>query len=250
MELTEEEIKHFETEGYIIRRSAIDSALVERLKAAVIKGLAEEEKYAASPLYKKGVLSLCPVYSADFLKVLETPTVMDAVDGLLGRDCILHLYMSSCMPPTESNYSERIHVDNPRFIPGYTEGLGCIIPLTDFTLENGATYILPGSHLVAEPPTEEEFYKNAIRFTANAGDLVLFHGRMWHAGGINNSAEWRHALAFGFYKPHLKQRINMKLAMEGIDMSNVSDYVKYKLGFFSNPPATIEEYQEIRKRLG
>jgi ectoine hydroxylase-related dioxygenase (phytanoyl-CoA dioxygenase family) len=250
MELSEAEIKQFETDGYIIRRNAIDAALASTLKEEVAKALKEEEKYAASPLYKKGVVSLCPAYSKEFLKVLESRVVMDAVDGFLGRDCILHIFMSSCMPPGESNYSERIHVDNPRFIPNYTEGFGCIIPLTDLTLENGATYILPGSHLTPGPPTEEEFYKNAVRFTAKPGDVAMFHGRMWHAGGVNTTANWRYALAFGFYKPHLKQRIDMKQAMAGMDLSDVSDYVKYKLGFFNNPPATIEEYQAIRKRLG
>ncbi|UPT68339.1 MAG: hypothetical protein M0D57_06805 [Sphingobacteriales bacterium JAD_PAG50586_3] len=73
MELSEAEIKQFEAEGYIIRTNAIAGDLIESLKAAVAKGLAEEEKYAASPLYKKGVVSLCPVYSNQFLKCLKHP---------------------------------------------------------------------------------------------------------------------------------------------------------------------------------
>lgn len=250
MELSEAEIKQFEADGYIIRPNSIDGELIQSLKAAVARGLAEEEKYAASPLYKKGVVALCPLYSNDFLKVLETPAIMDAVDGLLGRDCVLHLYMSSCMPPGESNYSERIHVDNPRFISGYLEGMGCIVALDDFTIENGATYLLKGSHLLPAEPDKETFYNNAIRFTAKAGDALIFNARLWHAGGVNTTPDWRYALAFGFYKPHIKQRINMPLALRGVDMTGISDYVKYKLGFFSNPPATIVEYQEIRKRLG
>lgn len=249
MELSEAEIKQFETDGYIIRRNAIDITLAETLKEEVAKALKEEEKYAASPLYKKGVVSLCPAYSKEFLKVLESPVIMEAVDGFLGRDSILHLYMSSCMPPGQSNYSERIHVDNPRFIPGYQEGVGCIVALDDFTIENGATYLLSGSHLFPTEPNKETFYNNAVRFTEKAGTVLVFNARLWHAGGVNTTADWRYALAFGFYKPHLKQRIDMKQAMAGMDLSDVSDYVKYKLGFFNNPPATIEEYQAIRKRL-
>ena len=41
----------------------------------------------------------------------------------------------------------------------------------------------------------------------------------------------------------------MEKALASLDLSQTEDYVKYKLGFFTNPPATAEEYEENGRRL-
>ena len=61
--------------------------------------------------------------------------------------------------------------------------LGCVTALTKTTKENGATIVIPGSHLW-EPercPYDEE----AIPVELNPGDALIFVGNMYHAGGGN-----------------------------------------------------------------
>jgi ectoine hydroxylase-related dioxygenase (phytanoyl-CoA dioxygenase family) len=146
------------------------------------------------------------------------------------------------MPPNGRNYSVRVHTDSPRIIPGYVTNMGATILLDDFTEENGATWYLPRSQSRADAPPEDEFYATAKRLIAPAGSVLFFNARIWHAGGDNHTDRWRHALTINMCRPYMKQRIDIPRAMQGMDLSRVSDQVKQKLGFFSQPPASLEEY--------
>ena len=63
--------------------------------------------------------------------------------------------------------------------------------LTDFTLENGATAFLPGSHKFCREPSGEETIvggehgnPNAVPATGPPGSLLVWHGNTWH-GAFN-----------------------------------------------------------------
>ena len=120
--------------------------------------------------------------------------------------------------------------------------MGATILLDDFTEENGATWFLPRSQWQAEAPSEDDFYKKAQRLIAPAGSVLFFNARLWHAGGDNQTDQWRHALTINMCRPYMKQRIDIPRAMAGMDLSGVSERVRQKLGFFSQPPASLDEY--------
>jgi ectoine hydroxylase-related dioxygenase (phytanoyl-CoA dioxygenase family) len=122
--------------------------------------------------------------------------------------------------------------------------MGATVALDDFTEENGATYFLPRSHNRADPPSEDEFFRNAERFVAPAGSVLFFNARQWHSGGANRSSKWRHALTVNVCRPFMKQRLDIPRAMEhaDIDTTELSERVKQKLGFFSQVPGNYDEY--------
>jgi hypothetical protein len=120
--------------------------------------------------------------------------------------------------------------------------MGATILLDDFTEENGATWFLPYSQERIDQPSEEEFYSKGKRLIAKAGTVWFFNARIWHAGGNNNTDQWRHALTINMGRSWMKQRIDLPRAMAHMDLSNVSDKVKQKLGFFTQVPASMDEY--------
>jgi len=132
--------------------------------------------------------------------------------------------------------------DKTRIIPGYVTNLGVTIALDDFTENNGATFFLPKSHTMKEPPTEEYFYKHAKRFIAKAGSVWFFNARIWHAGGDNKTSQWRHGLTLNMCRPYMKQRIDIPRAMANMDLSSVSEKALQKLGFLAQTPANYDEY--------
>ena len=75
-----------------------------------------------------------------------------------------------------------------------------------------------------------------------AGSVLFFNARLWHAGGDNQTGEWRHALTINMCRPYMKQRIDIPRAMAGMDLAGVSQQARQKLGFFSQPPASLDEY--------
>ncbi|MDA0230179.1 MAG: phytanoyl-CoA dioxygenase family protein [Proteobacteria bacterium] len=57
-----------------------------------------------------------------------------------------------------------------------------------FTQENGATRLVPGSHLLGEQPDPAVPYKvETIAGAASAGAALIFDSRMWHATGANRT---------------------------------------------------------------
>ena len=120
--------------------------------------------------------------------------------------------------------------------------MGVLIPLVDLTLENGATYYLPESHNKEDKPEEDYFHKNCKRLIIKAGSAFYFNTRMWHSGGINTTDKWRHAITMNMCRPWMKQRVDIPGVMKGMDLSNFSDTALQKLGFFSQPPRSYDEY--------
>lgn len=63
--------------------------------------------------------------------------------------------------------------------------------LSDFTADNGATRIVPGSHKADREPRPDEI-GDAIPAEMPAGSVMIMHGGLWHCGGPNTTEnEWR-----------------------------------------------------------
>jgi len=81
---------------------------------------------------------------------------------------------------------------------GYNVTINFLTALTDFTEENGATRVIPGSshwHDYENRGTPEETYPALL----NAGDVLLIDGKVAHGGGANNTADtYRRAMAWSF----------------------------------------------------
>ena len=62
--------------------------------------------------------------------------------------------------------------------------------LTDFTEANGATRIVPGSHLRDHSPDYGSRYES-IAAEMPKGSVLVWHGSLWHGGGANTTDERR-----------------------------------------------------------
>src|SRR2546430_8449361 len=58
--------------------------------------------------------------------------------------------------------------------------------LTDFTEANGATRIIPGSHLRDHSPDFGAPY-DSIAAEMPAGSVLVWHGSLWHGGGAHTT---------------------------------------------------------------
>jgi Phytanoyl-CoA dioxygenase (PhyH) len=236
-------LKDLERDGYalvedVYSRSFVES-IVPELRSAIQN---ETEQFHSADHKDYGMLLACPVYGGKFLEVLENPDYYTPFNWILGETCIIWVYTSSCIAPGKGNYASRIHVDRPFFIRDFQEGVGSLILLSDFTEENGATWILPGSHRSPDEPDPDYFFSNAVRIIAKKGSVFYFNLRLWHAGGINQTDAWRDALGIGMIRPYIKQRIDLPRAMAHLDTASLADQVKQKLGFFAQSPVSLEEY--------
>jgi ectoine hydroxylase-related dioxygenase (phytanoyl-CoA dioxygenase family) len=240
-------------DGFIVIEDVLSTEYITRAKPALEAAIAKECEYHKTVDHKDyGMVLLCSLYGAVFLEPFDNDRLMTPFNAVLGDGCIVYAYTSSSMPAGGTNYSRRIHRDCPRVVPGYPTNMGATILLDDFTLENGATWFMPGSHRRAtqDPPGEDEFVGSAKRLVARAGSIFFFDALLFHAGGENHSSHWRHALTINMCRPFMKQRLDIPRMMSNVDMTGASETVKQKLGFLSQVPASHDEYYappEMRK---
>ena len=98
---------------------------------------------------------------------------------------------------------------------GYYYVCNSIWLLDDFTAENGATRVVPGSHHSGiipkdkmEDPTRP--HPDEVVLLAPAGTVVVFNGHTWHGGTLNRSAAPRRGMHSAFIRRDQEQQTNQK----------------------------------------
>jgi ectoine hydroxylase-related dioxygenase (phytanoyl-CoA dioxygenase family) len=84
--------------------------------------------------------------------------------------------------------------------------------LTDFTEANGATRVIPGSHLRDHSPTFGEHYES-IPAEMPRGSVLVWHGSLWHGGGANSTQQRRVGIAMNYCAGWIRQQENQQLGI-------------------------------------
>jgi ectoine hydroxylase-related dioxygenase (phytanoyl-CoA dioxygenase family) len=102
--------------------------------------------------------------------------------------------------------------------------------LVDFTDDNGATRLVPGSHRVgAEPPREGDV--PTIAGVGPAGTALVFDGRIWHGTGANTTADQhRYGVLTYFCRPWLRPQENYTLSTHPDVLADADDELLGLLG--------------------
>ncbi len=79
--------------------------------------------------------------------------------------------------------------------------------ISDFTPENGATRVVPKSHLSGRQP-DPEALQDAVNVTGKAGTALVLEGRTWHAADINRSDGPRYGITTFYCGPQFRQMDN------------------------------------------
>lgn len=104
--------------------------------------------------------------------------------------------------------------------------------LTDFTADNGATEIVPGSHLSgAYPERKDQERYGIIQAVGTAGTLLVFDGRLWHGTGANTAGPDRLGVLATFCAPQFRQQENQTLGLDRRLWPALSPQLKARLGF-------------------
>ena len=104
-------------------------------------------------------------------------------------------------------------------------------PLDPFTIENGATRIVAGSHLSGEQPDPSLTHDDvSVAMTGEPGCAIVFDGRTWHGAGANRSRRRRTGLLSTFCAPIFRQQENYALGTDPAVVRNGSAKLLTRLG--------------------
>jgi hypothetical protein len=196
--------------------------------------------------------------------VARSPAVRDAVtDPRIARMCE-HLLKANCerwqlhltqliriMP---GQGAQPIHRDRWAWgahLKGIEPQLNTIWALTDFTVENGATQVVPGSS--AWPDDRKAQAHEITQAVMKAGSVLVYTGSVFHGGGANRSDQDRWGLNLTYALGWLRQEENQYLACPPEIARTLSpelqDLLGYALGGYAlgyyTPPLPPGEGPEV-----
>ncbi len=149
---------------------------------------------------RAGHISNLPTLDPIYWPLIDHPRVLPLLEAVMGENLILASLNSRVVRPGEGR--QTLHADVPEALhrPGAPVMMNTGWMLDDFTEDNGATFIVPGSHHMGRRTPPEDLEVNRLtRAVAPAGSVLLFNGQCWHAGGENRTDRPRHCL-FGHYR--------------------------------------------------
>ena len=139
--------------------------------------------------------------------------VLPVVEGVLDRGCLISSLSSIAILPGET--AQPIHADDQLIpIPKPHPPTVCntMWALTDFTDANGATRLVPGSHLAPDNPMYGGEYET-VAAEMPKGSVLVWHGSLWHGGGANRTDERRVGIAMNYCAGYIRQQENQQLGI-------------------------------------
>ena len=197
-----------------------------------------------------GTVHHLPCAGGAFLEFLEQPEHREPLERFFQGPYILNTFGGVLNLPHDVAYVGNVHRDLRTFSGDLHLMAQLLVMIDEFTEENGATYLLSGSHRFREKPSDDVFFKDAVRAVGAAGSIVMFNSNLWHAAGINRTTRPRRALTLAFTRPFIKQQLDYPRAL-GYDRREVlSPTLCQLLGYNARVPASLDEwYQTPEKRL-
>lgn len=125
-----------------------------------------------------------------------------------------------------------------------------LVMLDDFTIENGATEVLPGTHRCKDFPPERFIAENRKVVCGKRGSVIFYDGDIWHRAGENTTDQFRAGMTCTFTRPYFKQQLDYPRFLDPVYAATLSPAMRQLFGFDARTPASIEEwYQPAESRF-
>ncbi|MCF6196902.1 MAG: phytanoyl-CoA dioxygenase family protein [Emcibacter sp.] len=212
----------------------------------------DKTPYGEGLFYGKKTKRMGRIFSRSLLshKLATHPVILGIMDDILGPYCQqyqIHLTQAIRIDPGETR--QILHRDDdmlPCPAPDINLMANVMWALEDFTVENGATVVWPGSHkfpLSREAPEEE-----LTQAVMKKGSALIWLGTTQHCGGENRSQSPRSGLTISYSLGWLRQAENQFLAyppeIAKKFPSQIQDLIGYKvhrpvLGYYEGQEPSI-----------
>ena len=222
--------------GFLPMPDLISTEQVETFRRRVAQLAAEEGERAGHEVSQEaGTDRLSNLVDKDpvFDMCYTHPRILAAMNYVLGGDFKLSSLNSRASLPGEG--LQALHADwSGAVSPGDFQVCNSIWLLVDFTAENGATRVVPGSHNSGMYPQADlddprAPHPDEILLTGKAGTVVIFNSHLWHGGTLNRSDGPRFALHSYFTRRHQKQQTDQRKWLSAATLERLSPAKRFIL---------------------
>jgi ectoine hydroxylase-related dioxygenase (phytanoyl-CoA dioxygenase family) len=237
--------------GIAVVEAVLDADLLLRTRdamflaqEAIMLEVGHERLDAAGEL---GILRIMMRHHPLFFRFLELPAVLAVVDQAVSSTAILHLQNGFILPSYRSDEQPRVfqnsyHQDFPRVLNGYVASVNVLFAIDEFRRDNGATWVVPGSHHRATCPSLEEIAERAVPLECPAGSMIVFDSTLWHAAGANVSGRERLAINHQFTRSWIRQQIDYVRALGDSTVQEQLPRTQQLLGWYTRVPTSLADY--------
>lgn len=247
------------TNGFLVIPNALSKETCDRYVIELEKSY---EKYSAFYVNNKTSHNLNNVANEKivfnvhnkhdcFLEILDKNPVYPIVKNLLtlgsyNKEEPVVLRQLTGRTPLKGMKAQQLHNDARIFGCHYPIMAVVIWMLEDFTLDNGATRIVPGSHRFLDYPEDGLKHADEEVITGEKGTALIIDGQLWHASNENvtDFSRWCILSTYTswFYKSAFDFNKNMPLSF----YNKMNETQKEIMGYTSNPP--LDEFTRISSR--
>ena len=173
--------------------------------------------------------------SRAFDRLILDPQMLDVSERVLGPNFLLTATLAIKLEPGES--AQDFHYDDifyrlPR--PRPTCSVSTLWAVDEFTPDNGATLVYPGSHQWGDDRPRE--LPDVVTATMTAGSVLVYYGTLVHAGGENRSNGNRLGISIQYAAAWARQQENFMMAL-GVDGARaLPTRLQELIGYSIHPP--------------
>lgn len=236
--------------GYACMNDLIEQPLLEQLRADLARAIDRcREVQVENGITQRTEQTAHHILTRDshFIELLERFAdwgIVDTFEHMLGGVPILNSYGGLNNLNSTNAYVRNVHRDVRSWSAESMQMAQALVLLDDFTVDNGATLFLPGSQNAAEKPDESVFEHNARKALGSAGSIYLFDSRIWHAAGINRTAQPRRCLTITFTRSYFKPQFDYCRVLGDDFCRSQSPAVQQLLGWYARTPSTLHEWYQ------
>jgi len=212
--------KQLDEQGYVIFKNLLSTSQINSILSRLEELWAKEGDHAGEENYiEPGVRRLANLANKGevFRSLYAHPHVLEVVEMVMGTDVRAAMVNARDVPP-HTGARMPFHMDSDkgrvRDEIGYSAATA-IWMLDEFSIVNGATAFVPGSHLLGKSPKEVLSDLNAshpdeIVIEGQPGDVLVFNGHCWHAGRPNETEDHRRAILVHYLRADVPRPENRR----------------------------------------
>ena len=184
-----------------------------------------------------------------FFEIAFHPKLQELVARLITGKFFLNQQNLVINPPMSKNYTQlKFHRDLPyqHYVSSRPLAINALYAVDDFTIENGATFVIPASHKAEKFPTQKYLESTQLQVTVKAGTFLVLDCMLYHAAAPNLSKHARVGLNHVFTSVMFAPQINWKTSLEEMNIP-ITEYITNLLGLDFASPQNVDEYLKRRK---
>lgn len=228
-----------ERDGCIVLEGVLSASEVERL-ARELKPHFDAVPHCAGDFYgyaTKRVSGLA-AKSQTCQEMIIHPTILGVMDHFLLKGCRgYHLNLTQAIQIGPGEPQQVIHRDDLMFNfvhPEFEAMINTMWAVDNFTKENGATHVVPGSHkwpLDRQAQPHEE-----VQGVMKRGSVLIWLGSLQHGGGANRTRKPRTGVVHSYNLGWLRQAEPQYLAVPIEIARTLPERLQRVLGYFVHEP--------------